>query len=73
MVTTLHVNKELWKTVRKCVIGKEMNRTVIFGEYLQVDPIKSGLERLRSLDLTLRKRSHYPCYATRPKFRLFSP
>ena len=33
----------------------------------------SGPEGLRSLDLTLRKRSHYPCYATSPKFRMFSP
>ena len=35
--------------------------------------IRSGPEGLRSLDLTLRKRSHYPCYATSPKFRMFSP
>ena len=35
--------------------------------------ICSGPEGLRSLDLTLRKRSHYPCYATSPKFRMFSP
>ena len=27
MVTALRANKELWKTVRKCVIGKEMNLT----------------------------------------------
>ena len=67
MVTTLHVNKELWKTVRKCVIDKEMNRTMILGEYLQVDPIKSGLGGIRTHDLALRKRSHYPCYATRPQ------
>ncbi len=28
----------------------------------------SGPDRIRTGDLTLRKRSHYPCYATSPNF-----
>ena len=35
--------------------------------------ICSGPEGLRSLHLTLRKRSHYPCYATSPKFQHVIP
>ena len=35
MVTALRVNKELWKTVRKRAIDKEMNLTSVLDESLK--------------------------------------
>ena len=53
-------------TFDRLIVNFYQNRAVC----CRVSPFTiSGPEGLRSLDLTLRKRSHYPCYATSPKFR----